>query len=308
MGVTYQDVAMLNNSMANMGNAFRQSRLDSEAIKSRQIEDDLRRQTLDLARGRDAREAQGEAAACLTGDDGGIVEFKGTPDALNKVLEQARARGQHLRVTEAPKKKASIGTFTTQTPLGEFTFHLDDEAAVDKVTALAKQIGGARKQQGEFKTAPMANSEHLAKLQEAVDLATDPAEKSKAEQALASFKALLPGNKQDPEEFATETTEYPEVPAQPGTPAIPEKKHWFRANEPAVPEVPATAGQPARKVTRKVRLDGTEPGAPRIDAPVAAAGPKHPTRALAADYVKKYGGKAIAQLKADGYDPTAYAD
>lgn len=52
------------------------------------------------------------------------------------------------------------------------------------------------------------------------------------------------------QEGAYETT-VTEIPENPGSPAVPAKNHWFRADEPAIPAVPATHAQ---KITRRVPI------------------------------------------------------
>lgn len=75
-------------------------------------------------------------------------------------------------------------------------------------------------------------------------------------------------------------------------------------------------GQPAdgglgNAVAGALAPDQTGADVSGVSAPGAGtpAGPRKPTRALAAQYVEKFGkAAAIEQLKADGYDPTGYAD
>lgn len=73
--------------------------------------------------------------------------------------------------------------------------------------------------------------------------------------------------------MSTEVSEYPAVEAKRAVPAVPAKKHWFTADEPAIPEQPAVPYQPARKVTRKFRdasVAGTN--APTKLSPLASTG------------------------------------
>lgn len=71
-------------------------------------------------------------------------------------------------------------------------------------------------------------------------------------------------------EYEETSTEYPAVEATEGTPAIPAKTHWFRADEPAIPAVPGTPYQPKRVVkTRRKLGDGVAnaPFAPQSQDP-----------------------------------------
>ena len=195
MPVNFRDVEMLQSSMRGLGDSFAQNRQESEARKQREIDNSLRQRMLENQEKTMARAEAGTTEAWLTGDDGGLVHYKGTPDGLQKVLQGAQQQGKTLKMTQPPQKRASIGSFSTSTPLGDFTFHMDSPEDVDKVMEQAKKIGGAKKG-GDFKTAPIANAEHIASLQAAIDQATTPAEKMKAEQALQTFTDLVKRSKE----------------------------------------------------------------------------------------------------------------
>ena len=264
MGVTYQDVEMLNNSMRYAGGAFRQTRLDAEQLKQQQIENELRERTLKAGQDRTDLAAAGEVSAYLSGEDGGMVEYKGSPQGLQKVMSEAAAKGKPLRQVSAPTKPATIGTFSTHTPLGDFTFHLNDVKDVDHVSELARQIGGKQKESGQFNTAPIANAAHLESLQAAVDAAKTPDEKAQAERKLATFMDLVKAQRPDPEDYETVTEDYDAQEATPPTPADPGSKGFLGFGaRPPTPGTPGTPPTPRRHISYK-RKRGTELPAPDV--------------------------------------------
>lgn len=247
---------MLNRSMGNLGDSFRQNRQDSEARKQRDIENSLRERQLKNQEQSQQRAEAGQTEAWLTGDDGGLVHYKGTPDGLQQVLDGAQQKGRTLRVTQPPKSKASIGSFTTSTPAGDFTFHLDSPEDVDKVMEQAKKMGGTKKG-GEFKTAPIANAEHLASLQDAVTQATTPEAKAKAEQALESFNQLVKASKTDPTEYETVTEDDPGFEGKEAVPGVPPSHREIfgikipGTSNPGTPGTPAIPARPKQSVSYK---------------------------------------------------------
>lgn len=269
MPVTHADVEMLQNSMRGLGGAFRQGRLDSEARKQHDIENSLRERSLKASEQRASAQDAGEVEAYLTGDDGGVVQYKGQPKGLQTVLDEAAKKGKPLTVSKAPTKAPNIGSFTTQTPLGQFTFHLNNTEDVDKVSALAKQIGG-QKAGGEFKTAPIANAQHLKQLQAAVAAAQTPAEKTAAQQDLDTFTELVQRSR--PEDTETVTDVYK---GKDEVPEVPESTSGFGPWKKTIPGTPAIPAQPERRVTRKVPVGTGAPQAPMpqvgASAPAVAA-------------------------------------
>ncbi len=302
MGVTHQDVEMLNNSMRYAGGAFRQTRLDNEQLRQQGIENDLRRRTLEAGQQRTDLAASGEVDAFLSGEDGGVVQYKGSPQGLQKVMEEAQTKGKPLRQVSAPTKKPSIGTFTTHTPLGDFTFHLNDAAEVDKVSQLAKSIGGKQKEAGKFNTAPIANAEHMESLWAALAAAKTPDEKAAAQQKLDTFTEMARKGPDDDMETVTEDYE-----AVPGTPEIPEQpaEKWtflgidgLAKDKPAVPGIPGTPGLPKRHVTYK-QPKGTAGQKPEASAPAPMPVPQPKQAAVEAprDPKKRKAGTAYVTPK-----------
>lgn len=55
-------------------------------------------------------------------------------------------------------------------------------------------------------------------------------------------------------EYEETTEEYPAVEATEGTPAVPAKTHWFKADEPAKPAVPGTPFQPKKVVKTRRKI------------------------------------------------------
>lgn len=316
MGLTAFDVENLNNSMRYAGGAFRQARLDADNLKQQQIENDLRARTLQAGEDRTALAAAGEVEAYLSGEDGGVVQYKGSPQGLQKVLGEAAAKGKPLRQVSAPTKPATIGTFSTHTPLGDFTFHLNDVKDVDHVSELARQIGGKQKESGQFNTAPIANAAHLESLQAAVDAAKTPDEKAQAERKLATFMDLVKAQRPSPEDYETVTEDYDAQEAIPPTPADPGSKGFLGFGaRPPTPGSPGTPAVPKRHISYK-QPRGTGLAAP-VAAPASASTAEPPpmpvpnapraakalTAEIAKAYLAKYGNRqqAEAAAKADGY-------
>lgn len=156
MPINHLDIEMLDRSMSNLGNSFRQNRLDDQRVKQQQIEDELRRKMLDIDQSRwDATQkhqtametsaAAGKVDSWLQGDDGGVVHYSGTPDGLKTVIDGAKQQGKTLKILESPPtSKPQYGVFKTETPLGQFEFHMMKPEDVDIVMKKAKEIGGAK--------------------------------------------------------------------------------------------------------------------------------------------------------------------
>lgn len=302
---------MLNRSMAGLGDSFRQSRLDSEANKQRGIENSLRERALSLSERSMDRADAGQTEAWLTGDDNGLVHYRGTPDGLQQVIEGAAQKGKTLKLTQPPKTKASIGTFKMTTGLGDFDFHLDSPEDVQKVMELAQKMGGKSRAPGTMETSATRNFAKQQELQDAITSAETPEARAKAEAALQAFKELVQSSRKNDDDMETVTEVTPATKESVET--IPGKKNygafgidWLAKDEPDTEKViPAT---PERRVTRKVPRGTAELPPSSATATTQPQSPKRPTRALAREYVKKYGNKATEQLKSEGFDVSGYAD
>lgn len=150
MGLTPFDVSNLNASIARIGNVAmakqqqqEQQRRDMEAelLHRQMLANDTRR--LDMAEEAQRLNQTGHVQAWLQGPEGGAMQFSGTQEGLSKLLDQSRAANKPLQLMQAPPtNKPQYGIFTTETPLGTMALHLNSEEEVDKVTELAKKLGG----------------------------------------------------------------------------------------------------------------------------------------------------------------------
>lgn len=310
--MNYKDVEMLNESMRYMGNSFANSRqrnienaqrtraLDT-ADRRTDVEDKRYTDAADLA---DRRLSEGTTEAWLSGEDGGTVMYRGNPQGLQTLQDQAAAKGKPLKLVDRPDKKANIGSFRTVTPLGELTFNLNTPDEVDHVMGLAKQIGGQSKPG--FNTAPTFNTEYQSKLEQDVANATTPEAAALAQRKLQIFKSQRP----DPEGTETVSEKYPAQDAAPAMPAVPGSHRTILGmtipgtTVPPQAAVPERVAMPERTVTRKVPTGG-QPG-PAIPAPMPTVAPQAAgqtlDRATAAAILKEAGGdknraRAIAQQR-----------
>lgn len=272
---TFRDFEMLNESMTRTGQTFRQARQDEleMQLRTRALDTADRRSDLEDRRQKAVEEKvdQGQVESWLTGDDGALVQYRGNPNGLQQLQEQAAARGKPLKLTKAPDRKANIGSFRTQTPLGELTFHLDSPDQVETVMGMAAKAGGTGKQPGEFNTRATRDTEYQAQLEAAVEAATTPEEAATAARRLAIFKE----NRGGPAETETITERFPAVEGQDAIPETPERG-WGPFKKPAIPAKPAVPAVPERSVSRRVPVGtaNVPQAAPMPTAPTAPAAPK----------------------------------
>ena len=121
--LTHQDVALLQNSLQNVGQSFRTTRLDAELIKDRQLENKLRQTALNNQEKRLDNEAEGETTAYLQGNDGVVVGFRGSPNALQAYSSKAGLRpvnkpetGQHPYRISFTTPDADVTVFARPAP------------------------------------------------------------------------------------------------------------------------------------------------------------------------------------------------
>lgn len=165
--LTHADVAGLNQSLQHLGQTAVVNRQQAEAKRQAIEQEMVRREMLRQADERTAidREQlgiqkeqfgiqkQGHIQAWLQGPEGGAMQFTGSRDGLTALLKQAADANKPLKMLEAaPTSKPQYGVFTTETPLGTMAIHMDKPEDVDKVTQIAKQLGGKPKTVRGFET------------------------------------------------------------------------------------------------------------------------------------------------------------
>ncbi len=274
----YKDYELLNESLRYMGDSFSRQRQNNRENSNRvraldtadrrtEIEDRHYKDATATADERnritDQRDTaatalanrrmdEGQTEAWLTGEDGGTIMYRGNPQGLQTLQEQAAARGKPLKMTDKPQNKPKIGSFRTQTPLGELTLNVDTPNDVPSVVDLITKLGGKAKEQGSFNTAPSYNTEYQTRLESAVANAATPEEAAAAQRKLEIFKSQRtnPGDSETVTERYPAVTEAPEIPGQPAHGIGPWRK-------PATPPIPAQAAAPERTVTRRVPVGGS---------------------------------------------------
>ena len=311
---TFRDYEMLNEALTRTGQTFRQARQDKleNALRTRALDEAAERTKVADQHYEAQAQAQreGETEAWLTGADGGVVQYKGNPNGLRALQTQAEQRGKPLTLTGRPQTPARIGSFRTQTPMGEMTFYMNSPQEVESVMGLAKQIGGTSPQSGpgEFNTRRKAETEYQSKLEADVSNAQTPEAAAAAARKLAIFKESAAAGDKPPMDTVTE--HFDAVPPTEAIPAKPPIGHlWWK--KPGTEAIPATPGTPATSIRREVPA-GTQPGAPMPTVPPGAALPKGATpqptrradgkiRVMGPDGKTGWSSSSPAELQAAGY-------
>lgn len=152
MGITHNDLNMLHGSMANLGNTFRQRRMDEEEQRQRQIQRDLLDRQMQMRerglgiqeqRATTAEEANsiraqattaGKITATLEGDDGGQITYSGPPEGYQSLLENSQKIARPLRPAQP---KATPYSITLARDDGEVTLRA---RTLEELEEAVKQI------------------------------------------------------------------------------------------------------------------------------------------------------------------------
>lgn len=195
MPLSREDVLMLENSMQNLGNTFRQRRLDQERTGQQAVENDLRErmfQSQEKNRVEDnARIGAGTIEAWLQGPDGGApVHFSGPKTGLDQLIQSAQTAGKPLRVVQKPDPAIKT-PFKISSDIGVGTITSEHASLEEAQKALEayKQAGGKTPQRPGL---PAAAIQYINKADELDQQANDTeATDPEGAQALRSSAQLL---------------------------------------------------------------------------------------------------------------------
>lgn len=143
MGVSHQDVEMLNRSMQNLGNSFAQRRAESYQRERDGKDDVLKSRMLDMDTKKFDAQQAGELEAWLQGESGSPVRYQGSKQGLDALVHGAAQQGKKLSIVGKPdastRKKYKV---TTQLPFGVVEMELDTEDELEQAAKTLKQAGG----------------------------------------------------------------------------------------------------------------------------------------------------------------------
>jgi phage-related minor tail protein len=166
--MNYKDVALLNGSIDSLGQSLLHSRMlqqqqastqGEQALRGQQIgveqqraqtDDDFRKAQLehyksmeDKADAASERAGKGSVDAWLQSDDGGTMNFKGPPDALQSMQDQAEAAGKPLTRVDAPKTPAPYAEVRKTLADGSVvSFHTRNQDEFNNVSAFVGKMPG----------------------------------------------------------------------------------------------------------------------------------------------------------------------
>lgn len=233
MGLTPFDVSNLNASMRGVGDTFAERRQEAMQQQKLDIEEEMRQKMLDaemrrleLEQGRQNVLSQGTVDTWLQGEDGGTVHFQGPQSGLQTLLQQSEDKGKPLtQLDQPPTSKPQYGVFKTSTPLGDMEFHLSTPEDVDKVTAMAKQMGGKAINHQSEEAGPIQMDKYAADLENQADELDagqasgpgqyDPTVAAQSARLRERARQVRQGNRVDPTQFQIVTSTAPADPMNP---------------------------------------------------------------------------------------------
>lgn len=160
MPLSQFDVRNLNESMSQLGDTFRQRRLDQQ-----QREDEMRRELiqkqlaeasanrqergltieqkrLETEQGRATREGEGQLDVYLKGQNGGSFHFRGPKSGYDSFVAEMQKNGQPVTPTDQPLPRSAYGSYKFDTDNGTVEIAIENEAQLDAIHAKVKALGG----------------------------------------------------------------------------------------------------------------------------------------------------------------------